>query len=42
MRRGDLSAISVPGIEDEALRDLSRGRDDAMQDLQRSKRRLNS
>jgi transposase len=42
MRRGDLSAISVPGIEDEALRDLSRGRADAMQDLQRSKRRLNA
>jgi hypothetical protein len=33
MRSGDLSAIYVPGIEDEALRDLSRSRDDAMQDL---------
>jgi transposase len=42
MRSGDLSAIHVPGIEDEALRDLSRGRDDAMQDLKRSKRRLKS
>ena len=42
MRSGDLSAIDVPGIEDEALRDLSRGRDDAMQDLKRSKRRLKS
>ena len=42
MRRGDLSAIYVPGVEDEALRDLSRGRDDAMQDLKRSKRRLKS
>jgi hypothetical protein len=30
----------VPRLEDEALRDLSRGRDDAMQDLKRSKRRL--
>src|SRR5437870_1466691 len=40
MRSGDLSSIYVPGIEDEALRDLSRGRDDAMQDLKRSKRRL--
>jgi hypothetical protein len=29
-------------VEDEALRDLSRGRDDAMQDLKRSKRRLKS
>src|SRR5260370_5690659 len=42
MRSGDLSSIYVPGIEDEALRDLSRGRDDAMQDLKRGKRRLKS
>jgi transposase len=28
MRSGDLSSIYVPGIEDEALRDLSRGRDE--------------
>src|SRR6266511_3721936 len=42
MRSGDLSSIYVPGVEDEALRDLSRGRDDAMQDLKRSKRRLKS
>ena len=32
----------VPQVEAEALRDLSRGRDDAMQDLKRSKRRLKS
>ena len=42
MRSGDLSALSVPGIEDEALRDLSRGRDDARQDLTRRTRRLTS
>ena len=42
MRSGDLSAIYVPGVEDEALRGLSRGRDDAMQDLKRRKRRLKS
>ncbi len=42
MRSGDLSSIYVPGIEDEALRDVSRGREDAMQDLKRSKRRLKS
>ena len=42
MRSGDLSSIDVPGVEDEALRDLSRGRDDALQDLKRSKRRLKS
>ena len=42
MRSGDLNAIYVPGVEDEALRDLSRGRDDALQDLKRRKRRLKS
>jgi transposase len=42
MRSGDLRSIYVPRIEDEALRDLSRGRDDTMQDLKRSKRRLKS
>ena len=42
MRSGDLSAIYVPEREDEALRDLSRGREDAMQDLKRSKHRLKS
>jgi hypothetical protein len=42
MRSGDPSAIYVPGVEDEGLRDLSRGRDDAMQDLKRNKRRQKS
>jgi transposase len=42
MRSGDLSSIYVPAVEDEALRDLSRGREDAMIDLKRSKRRLKS
>jgi transposase len=42
LRSGDLSSIYVPGVEDEALRDLSRARDDAVQDLKRSKRRLKS
>jgi transposase len=42
MRSGDLSSIYVPGIEDEALRDVSRGREAAMHDLKRSKRRLKS
>jgi transposase len=40
MRRGDLTSIYVPRVEDEALRDLSRGREDAMKDLKRSKLRL--
>ena len=42
MRSGDLSTIYVPGLEDEALRDVSRGREDAMRDLKRSKLRLKS
>ena len=42
LRSGDLTSIYVPGLEDEALRDLSRVCDDAMQDLKRSKRRLKS
>ena len=42
LRSGDLSAIYVPGVEDEALRDLSRSRDAATQDLKRNKRRLKS
>src|SRR5262249_36106851 len=37
---GDLSAIYVPSIEDEAIRDLSRAREDAVRDLKRSKVRL--
>ena len=40
MRSGDLTSIYVPGIEDEALRDLSRGREDAMRDLKATKHRL--
>jgi transposase len=42
MRSGDLSSIYVPQVEDEALRDLSRAREDAMDDLKRGKRRLKS
>jgi transposase len=40
MRSGDLTSIYVPGLEDEALRDLSRGREDAMRDLKAAKYRL--
>jgi transposase len=40
MRSGDLSSIYVPQIEDEAIRDLSRGREDAMRDLKATKYRL--
>ncbi len=40
MRSGDLTAIYVPTVEDEAIRDLSRGREDAMRDLKATKYRL--
>lgn len=39
-RAGELTAIHVPGIEDEAIRDLSRAREDAMRDLKAGKYRL--
>ncbi|MGH2609455.1 MAG: IS110 family transposase [Tepidiformaceae bacterium] len=42
MRSGDLTSIYVPQVEDEAVRDLSRGREDALDDLKRSQRRLKS
>src|SRR5262245_58015327 len=34
MRSGDLTPVSVPAVEDEASRDLSRARDDTLRDLQ--------
>jgi transposase len=40
MRSGDLTAIYVPTVEDEATRDVSRGREDAMRDLKATKYRL--
>jgi transposase len=40
LRSGDLSSISVPTVDDEAIRDLSRAREDAVHDLKRSKVRL--
>jgi transposase len=40
MRSGDLSSVYVPEIADEAIRDLSRGREDAMRDLKATKHRL--
>jgi transposase len=42
MRSGDLSSIYVPSVGDEAVRDVSRGREDALRDLKRSKLRLKS
>jgi transposase len=40
MRSDDLTAIYVPTVEDEAIRDLSRGREDAVRDLKTAKVRL--
>jgi transposase len=40
MRSGDLTSVYVPAIEDEAIRDLSRARHDAVQDIKSAKYRL--
>lgn len=42
MRSGDLTPVYVPSVEDEAIRDLSRAREDAMGDLKAAKFRLKS
>lgn len=42
MRSGDLTPVYVPSVEDEAIRDLSRAREDAMCDLKAAKFRLKS
>jgi transposase len=39
-RTGDLTAVYVPTVEDEAIRDLSRAREDAISDLKAAKFRL--
>lgn len=40
LRSGELTEILVPAEEDERLRDLSRAREDAVEDLHRSRQRL--
>jgi transposase len=40
MRSGDLPAVYVPRVEDEAIRDLSRAREDTIRDLRAAKFRL--
>src|SRR4030095_13774157 len=40
MRSGDLTPVYVPQVEDEAIRDLARAREDAMRDLKAAKNRL--
>jgi transposase len=39
-RSGDLTLVSVPKVEDEAMRDLTRAREDALSDLKDAKLRL--
>lgn len=41
-RSGDLTAVHVPDVEDEAIRDLCRAREDALKDLNAAKLRLKS
>jgi len=40
MRSGDLTPVDVPKVEDEAMRDLTRAREDALRDLKAAKFRL--
>jgi transposase len=40
MRSGDLPPVSVPALDDEALRDLSRAREDTLRELQAAQLRL--
>jgi transposase len=40
-RAGELTSIIIPGIKQESLRDLVRAREDAMEDQQRARHRLN-
>jgi transposase len=40
VRSGDLTPVSVPAVEDEAIRDLGRAREDALSDLKTAKFRL--
>ena len=40
MRSGELTPVYVPAVDDEALRDLSRAREEAIRDLKAAKLRL--
>lgn len=42
LRAGDLSAVYIPGVEDEAFRDLARTWASAREDLKYARQRLNS
>lgn len=40
MRSGDLEGVYVPSVEDEAIRDLTRAREDSIKDIKSAKHRL--
>jgi transposase len=40
MRAGDLTSVYVPAVHDEAMRDLSRAREETLHDLKTAKFRL--
>ena len=42
MRSGDLTPVDVPTVDDEAIRDLTRAREDTIRDLKAAKWRLNA
>src|SRR3989442_2749727 len=42
LRSGDLTPVYVPAVEDEAIRDLVRAREDALKDIKAAKVRLNA
>jgi transposase len=42
LRSGDLTSVYVPTVEDEAIRDLCRAREDSLKDLKAAKLRLKS
>ncbi len=42
LRSGDLTSVYVPSVQDEAVRDLSRAREDVVSDLKSAKNRLKS
>ena len=40
LRAGDLTTVYIPDVQDEAIRDLARAREDAKRDLKSAKHRL--
>ena len=42
LRSGDLSPVSIPSVEDEAIRDVVRAREDVLKNLKAAPVRLNA